>query len=251
MRYVELHLTDHCNLNCIGCSHFSNISEPRFKALEEYMEELTDLSRIDIKTIRLMGGEPLLHPLWLHFCKITRMYFPKSNIVLVTNGVLLHKIPHYDIKKLNELDITVCMSDYNLDMNNPAYFGIRKTEVHSKGELYNISLDLDGIQDKQKAFDNCDLHKNHWYFFKDGRLYPCCTMANIEIFLKHFGIEWNYDIDDISIEVKGHTEEEIEEFLNKPISLCRYCNTIARNHSKVEWCKSKGEISEWTVKEVE
>lgn len=249
MRYIELHLVDHCNLGCVGCSHFSNLAEPYYKSLEEYIEELMDLSKIDIQTIRLMGGEPLLHPLWLKFCQVTRMYFPHSEIVLVTNGLLLDKISADEIDELNSYHIKVCMSNYHLNLNQPSYFGIKETEVHQKGKLYNISLDLDGIQDKQKAFDNCDLHKNHWYFFKDGRIYPCCVMANIDIFLNHFGISWDYELDDVSIEVKGHSETEIEEFLNKPISLCRYCNTIARLQSKVEWCKSKGDISEWTIKE--
>ena len=36
-----------------------------------------------------MGGEPLLHPSHNEFFKITRKYFPKRQIWLVTNGILL------------------------------------------------------------------------------------------------------------------------------------------------------------------
>ena len=248
MRYIELHLTDHCNLGCVGCSHFSNLAEPYFKSLEEYIEEMHDLSRYSISTIRLMGGEPLLHPLWLAFCKVTRTYFPTSEIVLVTNGLLLNKVTPEEISELNDLNITVCMSNYDLNLNMPSYFGIKKTEVHGKGELYNISLDLNGLQEPQKAFENCDLHNNHWYFFKDGKLYPCCIMANIPIFIKKFG---HIEFQDIGISVKDHTEQEAEELLNKPTPMCRYCNTIARKNSRVKWCKSSGDISEWTIKEAD
>ena len=70
--YIELHIVDHCNLNCVGCSHFSPLAEPYFKDVDEYREEMKDLSKFEIGTIRIMGGEPLLHPKWYEFCEITR-----------------------------------------------------------------------------------------------------------------------------------------------------------------------------------
>lgn len=42
-----------------------------------------------VHTIRLMGGEPLLHPHVIDFCTTTRKLFPTSEIVLVSNGILL------------------------------------------------------------------------------------------------------------------------------------------------------------------
>ena len=244
MEYIELHLTDHCNLNCIGCSHFSNISKPYFKSLEEYMSELEELKKLNIHMIRLMGGEPLLHPNWRGFVGATRYYFPESEIVLVTNGLLLNDLSGEDIDELNRLDITVCMSSYGLNLNNPAYYRL-KSQVHSKGVLYNISLDLNGLQNKEMAFENCDLHKHHWYFYKDYKIYPCCIMPNIHILMEHFNL--NLPLVDIGVDIREHDEAEIEEILNRPTEMCRFCNTIARQNSKVSWCKSKGELEEWTV----
>ena len=31
---IEIHLTDHCNLNCIGCSHYSPLA-PEVQQMEE------------------------------------------------------------------------------------------------------------------------------------------------------------------------------------------------------------------------
>lgn len=242
--YVEIHLTDHCNLNCVGCSHFSNIAKPYFKNYIEFVAEMTELSeKFDVKVLRLMGGEPLLHPDCMKFCSTARSIFPHAQIVLVTNGILLNKV---DVNLLNENNIVVCLSNYNLNLNTPQFFGIKNTQTHYKSELYNISLDLDGKQDREEAFRNCDLHTHHWNFYKDGRLYACCVAPNIHIFLEHFGIEWQYKEDEIGISVFDHTPEEILEFLNNSTPLCRYCNTIARSKSKVRHCKSKGEIEEWT-----
>lgn len=245
LNYIEIHLTDHCNLNCVGCSHFSNISKPYFKDYQEFVIEMNELAKkFEVRTIRLMGGEPLLHPDCMRFCSITREIFPKSEIVLVTNGILLNRV---DVQLLNENDITVCLSNYHLNLNQPQYFGIKKTQTHNKGTLYNISLDLEGRQDKEIAFNNCDLHTHHWNFYKDGRLYSCCVMPNIHIFLENFGLKWEYKEDEIGIKVSDHSSEEILDFLNTPNPLCRYCNTIARSKSKVEYCKSKGEIEEWLM----
>lgn len=33
--YIEMHLVDHCNLNCRSCSHYSPVSPERFASPEE------------------------------------------------------------------------------------------------------------------------------------------------------------------------------------------------------------------------
>ena len=65
MKYIETHIVDHCNLNCRGCSHFSPLAKPYFKSLDEYKREFERLAEITnhyIQQIRIMGGEPFLHP---------------------------------------------------------------------------------------------------------------------------------------------------------------------------------------------
>jgi molybdenum cofactor biosynthesis enzyme MoaA len=62
---VETHLVDHCNLNCKGCSHFASLVPGEvFTDIEIFKRDIARLSQIfiDVYEIRLMGGEPLLHP---------------------------------------------------------------------------------------------------------------------------------------------------------------------------------------------
>ena len=95
INYIETHIVEHCNLKCRGCSHFSGLAAPQFKNLNDFCTEFEALSRLtnkNIHTIRLMGGEPLLHPDVVEFCKITRNLFPNSEIVLVSNGILLEQL---------------------------------------------------------------------------------------------------------------------------------------------------------------
>ena len=84
--YFEYHISDHCNLKCRGCGHYSNIAIPRFGDLEKYIKDLERLKELfwGIKTIRLMGGEPLLNNKLSDFMFYTRDFFPveSANIFL-------------------------------------------------------------------------------------------------------------------------------------------------------------------------
>lgn len=194
-----------------------------------------------------MGGEPLLHPQYLEFLKITRKEFPNSTIVLVTNGILLHSLKDEDIQTMNELKIELCVSDYGIKIDREKFNKFNIKYFHSKNSMYNISLDLSGTQNNEYSFKNCDIVQGGWYFFKDGRIYQCCIMANIDYFCEYFNKEIHYYLDDISIDIFKHTEEEIKDFLSHPHDVCRYCNTPARKSSYSSFEVSKGDIREWTM----
>ena len=88
----EIHLTDHCNLNCQMCDHFSPLAEEYYLDLQDFqkqMERLSFLFHNEAQFIRLLGGEPLLHPDVVSFFPITRACFPETDIKLYTNGLLL------------------------------------------------------------------------------------------------------------------------------------------------------------------
>lgn len=249
--YLEHHIVDHCNLNCAGCSHFSSlVEEPWFEDLDKFKEDFLTLAvktKSKVDCIRLMGGEPLLHPQYPEFLQFTRITFPNSNIQIVTNGLLLKKEHDRLVDICNQYDIQVCVSNYNLNLNlDELLKDFKYTRVDPKGSLYNICLNLNENIDSQVAFDNCDLHVNKWYYFQYGRFYPCCISANFHYFDKHFNldlIDWNED--DVSISIYNHSIQEIKEFLNKPIPLCKYCDTISRPQTYHSFSKTQRRIEEW------
>ena len=241
--YFETHITEACNLKCRGCSHFSVFAKPKHKDLGEFEREFQRLAEIEeIGIMRLMGGEPLLNPDFMEYLRIARRYFPRSEVVLVTNGILGDRlIPHID--ELNELRINVTISDYHLDKQKLAVCSQR----HEKGELYNISLDPSGSQDKDVAHFFCDIRIHNWYYYMDGRFYPCCIAGTIHDFWDHFGLDWGMTPEDLSIDIFEHTAEEIEDFISKPCELCRYCDTFTRPRTYAPFEISKGDIKEWTI----
>jgi len=86
--YLEMHLASHCNMYCKGCSHFSPISEVRFASLSEIERDLKRLKFLfsNIKVIRLLGGEPLIHKDIVKFLYMVRDIFKNANIYIATNG---------------------------------------------------------------------------------------------------------------------------------------------------------------------
>lgn len=193
-----------------------------------------------------MGGEPLLHPDYPKFLEITRTLFPYSNIQIVTNGLLLKKEQQRLAAVCNDYNIQVCVSDYGLGLNlHELLSDVALTRIDGKTSLYNICLDLEGNQDPQQAFDHCDLHMYKWFYFQGGRFYPCCVGANINFFNWKFKTDLPHKKEELSISIHEHTEEEILEFLNKPIPLCRFCDTIQRPRTYHRFAKSTGDISEW------
>ncbi len=87
--FVDIELTNHCNLNCIFCSR--NI----MKREKGYMEDQTFKKIIDECAIHntpvrfIRWGEPISHPKIIEFCK----YVKSKNLLLhiTTNGILLSK----------------------------------------------------------------------------------------------------------------------------------------------------------------
>ena len=241
--YFETHITEACNLKCRGCSHFSVFAKPKHKDLAEFEREFKRLSEIEeIGIIRLMGGEPLLNPNFMEYCRIARKYFPDAQICLVTNGTLDERlIPH--MNEIRALKINVTKSEYHLGLDEH----IDYTERHEKGHLYNISLDLTGKQNPKTMFFFCDIRIHNWFYFQDGRFYPCCIAGTIHDFWRHFDLDFGFTQEDLSIDIFNHTAQEIEDFIHKPCLLCRFCDTITRPTTYAPFSKSTGDINEWTI----
>lgn len=243
------HVTDHCNLNCKGCTHFSNISPQRFIDPEDYRRQMSRLTHVfsDITEIFLLGGEPLLHPQLESFIETTRAAYPHSRINVMTNGVLVPRMRDSFWEAMRAADAWLLCDDY------PA--GPSKEEIDAlalqhhaniewtdpREEFYKLPIDLTGSQDAAASFRQCRGVMN-CPVLRDGRLYPCAYTAFIDIFQERFdvaGIEAG-SADSISIEEKPY---DIMRFLTEPVPWCRHCDFEHREF--YEWARSERTIDEW------
>ena len=260
----EISLADHCNLSCQMCDHFSQLSEEWFVDLEQLKRDMYRMGEIyehEIGAITLLGGEPTLHPDLFEIIKFTREQFPHTELILLTNGVLLTKLETSDngnmwkvLKKFN-VHITVTVYPVNLD-----YF-----EIEKKAKEYGIALKMSSdihateatkrtkISDKHtmdlngtvpKAYCVHCLYFNKFNVLKDGRYYMCPVQAHINIFNKRFSTNLEYVKGDYLDIYQVKDWHEFAEFGSRWVPFCRFCNQKKWGHAS-EWKASNKSIEEY------
>ncbi|MFZ0281104.1 MAG: radical SAM protein [Bacteroidales bacterium] len=249
LRYVEFHLTDHCNLNCKGCGHFSPISSPWYANIDQHEKDMKRLSQLfyNIHTIRLMGGETLLHPEAASFISITRKLHPKTDIRFVTNGLLL--------KNASD-DFWITCRDTNTIIDLTVYPPLQpfveelRSLCKSKGvtlnprevELFHAHMNLKGDSDEHKNIAICR-RQMYCPFLQNGHLYHCAMPPLIHYFNEQFQHHIPAD-EGIDIYSQSITGRKIIRLLEKPISNCKYCEFDVVAFS---WAKSSHRLEEWDV----
>ena len=118
--YFEVPITDKCNLNCKGCLFACNAIDKNehisFEQIEKDAKRMKELF-IDIPWIRILGGEPLIHPHIIKILKLYREVFKDSELDLCTNGLLLPKMSKEFFDCLVENRITIHVSGYKPTYN--------------------------------------------------------------------------------------------------------------------------------------
>lgn len=226
---METHLADHCNLNCKGCGHYCPITPPHFTDLRQYESDLQRLRELfgNIRMIRLMGGEPLLHEDAASFITVTRTAFPRSDLRFVTNGILLPKASPRFWDACRSTKTIIDLTAYPPFRHRVECWRalceaqrvrLRVTSVETFFAFHNLR----GDSDKQKAFKLC---RRRWYcpFLREGRLYVCSVPALVHTFNKRFGTKIRTDRG-IDIHSQGINGGWILRQLNRPIETCSWCS---------------------------
>lgn len=245
--YYEVHLVEHCNLNCAYCGHFSPIADEEFLDIEEYTLDCKRLSALfngQAGTINLLGGEPLLHKDIIKFMQVTRECFPHlrgddydvCGLSIVTNGLLLPKMGEEFWEAVREYRIGIRITKYpikfdydsvkrlcdekgaaNVFTNNTDIDGKPLTKVMNK-----VPIDTKGRQSYTSSFLNCTVTDCHT--LKHGKLYICPMAAHAHILKKRFNLDIELSPDNGIDIYKAKNDYEIMEYLTHPIPFCRYCN---------------------------
>ena len=252
LHYLEMHLTTHCNIRCKGCSQFSPVAEKWFANISIHERDMKKLSELfsNIETIRLVGGEPLLHPEIEIFLAITRKYFKKANICIATNGALLNSMTDRFWETCRANHIKINWSMY------PPYFNSKKKivqNVESKGvvistkkvEKFRCILNLRGDSDPNKAFRFC---RSLYFapFLRDGKIYICSRPVSISTFNNNFGT---------SIPTGGYfkiNESAVSGWdvllsISQGSEVCNYCATTL---SEFDWTETCNKSEEWDASKI-
>ena len=191
--YLEAHLVDHCNLNCRGCSHFAPLAKPFFVAPDDFERDMRRLSVLfgNIRVIRLMGGEPLLHPEVDRFLSIARAAFPVARIHLVTNGLLLADPRESFWLACRQNRVIVDVTVYP-----PVQIRLERIRAlcHSQGvslrespnSAFCARMNFKGDSPLRASFSHC---RNLFFcpVLKAGKLYVCAPSAYVGLFNARYG----------------------------------------------------------------
>ena len=249
--HFEVHLTDHCNLNCKGCTHFSNLCEPSFADLREFEADMERMAGLfsRVKQIYLLGGEPLLHPEVAEFCRVARKAFPKSRIYLQTNGTMVMRMDEKFWSALAESHTILLCSAYPISVPRieidllAKQCGVKTEWTAPYDEFYKIPIDPSGRHEPEDSFARCKGYNNR-PILRDGRLYPCAYVAYSDVFREKFGIAGLtvYPTDSIGIRDEPDPEQ-VFDFLRNPVHWCSHCNMDRREC--YPWGRSDRAAGEW------
>lgn len=252
----EVNLVDHCNLNCHCCNHFSPIAEKTFLDCAEFERDISriaELYRDKIGKLMLLGGEPLLHPEIVQIMELSRTYLTKEDIVIVSNGLLLPKMPPVFWQTCSRLKIGILLTKYPINFD---YSQIEKIaekndvsisytfESQELKTTYHLPLKLDGKLNPYRNYAKC-IHANNCVVLREGRLYTCPLAACVHHFNKFFDKQIpQKEVNSMDIH-QNISKEEIDMFLKHPIPMCEYCNIYGYEYDW-DWKTSDRKIEEWT-----
>lgn len=236
--YIETNIVDHCNLNCRGCSHFSNVSKPWEVSFEDLSIQLHALAqRFDVGQLRLLGGEPLLHSELQFVLKEVRAALPRSAVVLATNGLLIANKKRFSriADCFKEYGIYILLTEYpattqvlKTAREALSYYGIKYFEnkhTNKMGETFEGRLLSHGIT---KSPETVDCSGQFCRFLRGGLISKCplpllCHILNDKWSTTYETSEKDY----FEIESIQDGWDALAQ-LQKPVPFCRYCSHMPR-----------------------
>lgn len=254
MPYLEIKIVEHCNLNCKGCSVLANINESKYMDLDEFESSMKRLKELfwGIKDLKLFGGEPLLHPQLKEFVVIARKYFPDSNLVVHSNGLLIPNLDKSLFGMMREQDVKLEFTQYPptgyikrqiikiLEENGVAYKF--RDAVYEFQKIINKA----GDYDEEEVYKTCGKCIN----LIQGTV-SCGLGWAIKGLEEKYGVticedKFQHCIDIFSTKLDGW---EINKILDSSFNLCKYCafmNIKDVDNRMVKWeCGGEYRLSDW------
>ena len=259
---VEFYITNVCNLTCEHCNRFNNY---KFKGWQRW-DDLKDIyskwaELIDINHRVLLGGEPLLNPDIIKWCRgLKQVWQGPGATEIITNGYRLNHVPGlYDLAQSGILFLRVTLHNSNekeflsneiktflqepvtIEEDASCWIFTDRLGVRIEMALENHFVESAIIRnslnqltlhqsDPVKAHEICCMAHNETVHFINGKIYKCGPAALFE----EFDRQYQFDISDedriLLSSYKPLTIDNFEEYqeeffgnLNNHIAQCKFC----------------------------
>jgi organic radical activating enzyme len=250
---IEVHIVNHCNLNCKGCATCAPLIKEDYYMFDDFSKDCARFSELAmngklVEKVTLMGGEPLLHPRIVDFINISRRYFPYAEIIIPTNGLLLKECSHEFWESCHKNKILIRVTDYHIKRDDEA---IQKLAKKYKVKIAYMVLndwvlfrsDISGSKNVDYNFNNCPA-KIICAVLDHGKYYICSRPMVTRFLNDHLNPAIPLDKKDYLDIYQIKSVKEIYDYISKPIPFCKYCNPQGE---KSTWGISKKEVSEWVM----
>ena len=246
LHYVEFHLTDHCNMNCGGCTHFAPMADRWFADIGRVTTDFARLKVLfrNIRHIRVMGGEPLLHPDCTSFLRVVRDAFPRARLELVTNGLLLGDQPESFWADCRATRTIISLSVYPpiRERLNDITARCRSEGVpleEKDSSVFMTRYVPEGNIDMRKAFRHCRGKSFFCPILREGRIYNCAMGC-----YAHY---WNRSAPtpfpvEKGLSLAESTGVEILLYLMRPMPTCAHCASTTRDYP---WHNGAPKLEDW------
>ncbi len=234
----ELHIAEHCNLRCANCCNMSpHVARHLLSAaeVERICAELSPSLVADV--VKIMGGEPLLHPDLPAVLRVLRRAGIGDRVRLFTNGLRLPAMSEAFWQELEDLTI----SNYSSAPVKPAILELAREKSRQYGFVLNIKpvTEFSRVlspryepddEVTQRTFTRCWL-RHRCLIVRRGRFYMCTRSAYANEFLSNVahepvpeGVTLDRSGDGIPVDAP-ELAARLEQYLNRhqPLGACRYC----------------------------
>ena len=245
MQQIEFHVTHACNFQCEGCQHYSNYQVKGRTPFSEGKEWFSAWSkRVTPERLKLLGGEPTLHPELLPYVQHAADVWPSTDRSLYTNGYFLDRHPglaellaktntllcitvHFDDQLYYEKLVPILRKWSALSKEHGFRFAVNEARYawwkHYKGAGSDMVPYSDG--NPRRSWEVCvskyctQLHEN--------KLWKCPCLAYLGTIADKFDLhskqEWKPYLGYVGIDVTS-SDEELHRFLAlEEESYCGMC----------------------------
>ena len=214
--------------------------------LENFRRDLSKVAQTcEISTYHLLGGEPFMLKNLDEYMRYSRMYFPKSNLGIQTNGILIPSLPEKIFDSLRENNFLVSISVYP-----PTRKSIDKIKsaLQKNGVSYcldrfvdnfSAQITLNDQNDPVKSVEACRCSGSRSLL--NGKICKCPIDAFSFKLSKKFGIK--YFSSPTGIDIHTSNFSSLLESLDDDVELCHWC---AKKHRTIRWEPTNNpQIEDW------
>lgn len=230
---VEFVLSDFCNLNCRGCTHYSPLAKKEFVALdvlERSMRIIGSRCGDGLESAYLIGGEPLLYPHLTAAMRALRENFPTQKLYIFTNGIALPRMDAEFWEAARQLDIILAVTRYPIKFDYDKVLELCveqrvKTEVFAdRGDdnsFFRYLLDPSKKQNARVSHFKC--YNRGCLSVIGDRVYPCSISACVTHLNRACGTDFRHEKGDWIDVDKLRDAADLKRLRDTPVPFCAYC----------------------------